>query len=656
MAVDLAAPVPGPRVLTRGFAVPARWALAALVGLSAAVRFAAAFAHVTPYYFPDEYLYPALARGIAQGHGPVVRGTFVHFPALFEPLLTAPFWIPGDPLLALRLTEALHAVAMSLAAVPVFLLARRLRLSDGVAVLCALVAIAFPDLVYASFTLSDPIAYPLVVAAVYAGVVALDTATPRAQAAFFAFAALATFARVQYAALPVVFAVAALVLDHRRAFARYRVSLVLWGLPAVLLLAVGPGRLLGAYSGVTSVGFHPTSILRWMASDAMVLVYASGVVLVPGALVALFRPRTRAERAFSLLTLGLTLALLAQAGFVASFDSHRVQERYVFPVLALAAPAFALAWGRAARAKWLLAAALVLLSVRVPLSGFAAAHGKDDSPTLFAVLRLEQLLTTGNGALAIAVLAGALALTGAAARPKLGLALAVLAAGALAVGAQSYDARNSRMLRTHDMPADAQWVDHAGVHDVALVEAPGSIPPHALEALWWNSSVTSELVLGSGAPTDHFGGTARAHVLANGTVVVDGKPVTQPLLVQTYGSQLRFAGADVVARGPAFELVRPRAAARLALLADGLYSDGWLARDGALTVWRPGAVRLVLSLPQEALPTALAIGAQHVVVRPGRTKVVVLAAKSVPHTFRWHAPRGGFTPDARSVSVRATLR
>src|SRR5437763_247426 len=85
-----ATPVMRSRVLLRtgAFSLSARAVLGGIVALSAVVRGFAALAHVTPYYFPDEYLYSALARGIAQGHGPVVRGTFVHFPALLQPLLT----------------------------------------------------------------------------------------------------------------------------------------------------------------------------------------------------------------------------------------------------------------------------------------------------------------------------------------------------------------------------------------------------------------------------------------------------------------------------------------------------------------------------------------------------------------------------------------
>src|SRR4051812_28040146 len=103
MGVDAAALTPSARALARTglLAVPARFVLAGIVGLSSIARAGAAIGHITPTYFPDESLSPALARGFASGDGPVIRGLVVHFPAMLEPLLTAPFWLSNDPALAL---------------------------------------------------------------------------------------------------------------------------------------------------------------------------------------------------------------------------------------------------------------------------------------------------------------------------------------------------------------------------------------------------------------------------------------------------------------------------------------------------------------------------------------------------------------------------
>jgi hypothetical protein len=679
MGVDTAALIPSARARSRAglIAVPARFVLAGIVGLSFIVRAVAAIGHVTPTYFPDEYLYPALARGFASGDGPVVRGLVVHFPALLEPLLTAPFWLSNDPALALRLTQGLHALAMSLAAVPVYLLARRLNLSTRVALGGALVAVACPDLVYASFTLSDPVAYPLVLAGVYAGVCALDRPTRRAQLAFFAFASLATFTRVQYAALPLAFALAVFILERgnvKRVVSRYRLSLALFGVPALAVLAMGPGTLLGAYSGVTTVGFHPLGILKWAGADAMLLVYATGVVLLPGALVALVTPRNRAERALSVLTVVFTFALLLQAGFVADFDSQRIQERYIFPVLPLTAVLFGLALARgrnAVRASLLVSFGILVMSLRVPLAGYAAAHGKDDSPTLTAVLRLEQAMSPAGGSLVVALLAIGLALAGVAAlaRPKQGaavaFALAVVAGGALSYSTHAYDARNARFVRAHDMPTDTRWIDHMNLEHVALVEAPGSLPPHALEALWWNTSIDRELLLGDGLPTDGFGGVERSTVTRDGRLIAGGKPVSQPLLVQTYGSRMAFANAELVARGVALDLYRPTGTAVVTMLADGYYYDGWLARHGTISLWpdasgrASGTLRFTLSLPKGADPTPLELKApgvsRTVMVRPGKPRAVTLpVSANGAWTLYYSTTGGGIGSDNRPISVLAS--
>ena len=104
-----------------------RWAprsalpLAGLVAASFVARFLVALGRPTPNLFPDEYTYAQLGRSIASFGRPLVRGQLYHFPALLEPVLTAPAWLVGDPSVSYRLIQALGALAMSLAAVPVFL-------------------------------------------------------------------------------------------------------------------------------------------------------------------------------------------------------------------------------------------------------------------------------------------------------------------------------------------------------------------------------------------------------------------------------------------------------------------------------------------------------------------------------------------------------
>src|SRR5438309_5953562 len=154
MAVDAAS---SPTLqLARTRALPVRLVLGGLIAVTVGARFAAVLAHATPLYFPDEYIDGAIARSVGQHGRLAVRGAPAHFPALLEPLLAAPFWAFGNAELAYRLTQGLNVVAMSLAAIPLYLLCRRLGLGQWLALGAAAVALASPDLLFASFVLSDP--------------------------------------------------------------------------------------------------------------------------------------------------------------------------------------------------------------------------------------------------------------------------------------------------------------------------------------------------------------------------------------------------------------------------------------------------------------------------------------------------------------------
>src|SRR5262249_9002191 len=151
---------------------------------------------------------------------------------------------------------------------------------------------------FSAFVLADPIAYPLVLGAVYAGVCAISRPTRGSQLLFAALAVLATFARIQYVFLPVVFVAAALVRQRgslRTVWARCRLAVLLYAAPVALAAALGPKRLLGYYSGVADLHVTAGGIVHWLGTDAMLLAYAVGFALVPGAAVgiafALWTPR-----------------------------------------------------------------------------------------------------------------------------------------------------------------------------------------------------------------------------------------------------------------------------------------------------------------------------------------------------------------------------
>ena len=327
---------PSPLRLAAAFPtkVGVRMWLGCLVVCSAAIRSIAAGSVRTPTYFPDEYIYSALSRSIAASGRPLVRGEPAHFPALLEPLLAAPLWLVGSIATGYRLVQCENALFMSLAAIPVYLLARRLGLGSRYAFASAAFALALPELGFSALVLSDPLAYPLVLGALYAGVVALQAPSRRSQLSFVGLVGLATFARVEYVVLAVAFVIAAVLLDGRRAARLQRLPLVLFGGVAIGVVALGPSRVLGFYSAVVRLHLDG-SFVRWAALDLLFLALAGGVAIVPGAVVGLFRGGDRGARAFGALVVPFALAVMVETALYAGNGSDRFKERYLFMLLPL---------------------------------------------------------------------------------------------------------------------------------------------------------------------------------------------------------------------------------------------------------------------------------------------------------------------------------
>src|SRR6266566_2050560 len=218
-------------------------AVAAALVMAFAVRVALAWLHLTPLYFPDEYLYTALGRSFGALHGPSVRGASAHFPALLQPLLTALAWRIGSVESAFRAVQVLESAAFTLAALPAYLLARRIGAGRKLTVAVAAGALLVPDALYAGFVLAEAIAYPLALAAIAAGVSSLAEPRRQSQVLFLVFAALATFARLQLGVIPFCFAAAAIAigLSERRLRQTLREQWLVFGAIAVAGIVVLAG-------------------------------------------------------------------------------------------------------------------------------------------------------------------------------------------------------------------------------------------------------------------------------------------------------------------------------------------------------------------------------------------------------------------------------
>ncbi|MGE5275181.1 MAG: hypothetical protein ACM3QU_15645 [Verrucomicrobiota bacterium] len=640
------------------------FALTAIVGVSFLARTGLAWLRSTPGFFPDEYIYSAIGRSLADSGRPSIRGGSAHFPALLQPILTAPAWLIGDVGTAFRAVQAIGALAMSLAAIPVYVLAVRLGLSRRIALACAALAVLVPDLLYSSFVSSEPFAYPLVLAAAAAATVALAEPSRRAQLAFVAFAALAALTRAQLAVLPVLFVLAALVLGalQKRVRSALREQLLPIGAFLVPLVAVGlagTNHVLGYYRSVLHLQLHPIVFLRWSGWDAMVLAYAAGWIIVPGALLGLWfalrRPTSRLEQSFAVVAVLLTATLVAEAGLMQANAAGRagvpvieIKERYVFYVVPLAGVAFALYARRGWPARLphlVLAAALLVLSVRIPLSGFAISTTISASPILFGVYWLTvKLGGPGNAAGLVAATVGVMSVVAvlASRRPRLGtpivLGLALLATGVASAGAVALDVANSSLVRKTTLPSDPSWVDRAHVGQVTLLQSALGSRSATLQELFWNRSITRAALLPGATRFDVFR-TQAVRVADDGSLTVNGRPLGGPLLVDRFGSTVRLWGARELESGPTATLWVPDRLERprLRLYAQGVYHDGWLADRGAVYLWprRTGgrlsgwiSMRLTAPEPLGAIQMTFTLPDGRVLrarVRPGRAQNVRLA-------------------------------
>jgi hypothetical protein len=609
-----------------------RLALGGLVVASIVARTWAAWLRATPNYFPDEGIYAALSRSIAAGHLPAVRGDVAHFPALLQPILTAPAWWVGSLETGYRITQLIQSVAISTAALAVWWAARRLGVGRGTAFAAAALTIAVPDVGYSGWVLSEAFAYPLFIAAVATGAVALTKPTKRAQGAFLAFALIASFARMQLAVLLVAYLAAAVILRRVR-----EQRVVVGGLALAIVVALAGG--LGYYKQAPAA-FHlvsPGAVGR----NALVLAYAAGWIVVPAGLLGLVgafsRPRSELERAFGALALTSALAVFAETTLYGYSDlTYERYGCYLFPLLFLG---FALHADRGwpwRRACALLAAGMFLVSSIVPLSGWAAAGRNAHSLFLTGILDLQALVgSPGGGALLVAAVAAVLSLVSIVCvwRQRgtyLVAALGVAFCSAASIFATRFDVQNSRNVKASFLPAGADWIKG----DATVVSGGGRTS--ALEQFFWNRGATSLALLPGATKPDVF---AARFTRVTKTGLLAG--VTGQVVLDQSGGALvpvepeRFNGPWLSARTP-----------QLAAKVDGL-ADGWFSPSGRIRVFRPGTLSFTVTAP-EAMTLRIAGRTLH--LANGIATDVDLCRGSYSYAFSSQGYLG-----FRAVSARATF-
>jgi hypothetical protein len=304
-----------------------------------------------PTVFGDELIHWDASRSLAAGDGLRVRDGGYGFGPVYPALLVPVHLLTADDLSAYGWARFLNAVLFALAAVPAFLLARRL-LPPGWSVACAALSVAIPSALYTGFVMTEGAAYAACTLALLAFARCLERPTVFAQLFALAALALAAGIRLQLASLGVAF-LGALVVRRLLARGLRRSSrddvtrlwplLVLFG-GGILALSVRAalGNPLAGYGDLwRSYDLVEVARWTWRATAGLGLYLALvPLVVVPAVLGVIAREGRQGVRpaaAFVSLFLCVNVVLLLVVGAFSSteFGVGFLHDRYLFYVVPL---------------------------------------------------------------------------------------------------------------------------------------------------------------------------------------------------------------------------------------------------------------------------------------------------------------------------------
>ncbi len=664
--------------MIRRFAASPDWVPALAIAVFGAVVLGILCSRVSDWaVMTDELLYERLALSFADGAlVPTLHGERVDVYAVLYPLLLAPVFGIVDLPDAVRVAHGLNGVLFASATVPVFLLARELRLSRLVAGASAVFAIAVPWTVIGGFVMTEAAAYPAALLALLAIQRAVVLPSPRRDAVALGAIAVAALARPQLAALGLVLVVAAVAQEAR--FGRWRAHVVAFaaGAVGVVVLLVGGAGLLGSYApALEEGGIVSWDVLRSALVHVNVTAVALGIVpLVLGigwALAALVRPPAPERLAFAAVVASATLVLAVESGSVVERFGLglEVKDRYFFYAAPLLFLATACALHDRPRLVGLLGVG-ALFVLTVGIEEFEPVFGVNvDSP---ASSTHEALTRFGNnvgispaellaiaGGLVVGVLFFALRL--APRGPVAAIVLSGLLAFAFAESAYTWDrlfassGPSGRPLAARQ-PAQLSWID------VAVPSGSVGMVPYSVGQDWypsagawwdvefWNARVDRAYMLGG-----YFTYTplpfSRPQLVIDPRTGLIATPAPDYIARTTLDARFRPAGV-AAAVVPEFEVVDLEIPFRAAWMTLGLDPDGWTrsGRRAFLRVFPPaGAVVVTLSLsaPEVEQPLRVTVGPITVELGPTETREIALEVC---------VPEGGYDDVEITTSHVTTVR
>lgn len=355
-----------PGVLTR---IP--WPLVAIVVAGAAWTIWFVLQCTQYFIQPDELEYVKQSRLIAQELRPLLPSdSYFNSWSQLQPLLLAPVWAIRDTNLAHQIMGVVNALIMVSAAIPAYLITRRVVARPAAAYLVALLTVGIPWIAAAATMMTEVAAYPAFLWGVLAVQHAVARPSTRGDAIGLAGVALAYLARPQLAVLAAALLVGLLVQELRFAPAGdplrpRRARLVeglkaaarrhRWLLGALAVALVGYAALrpdlFGGYSseGVTTGVLDAPGLLDF--SRELLAYVTVGVALLPlamalaWALKTFAAPLDREQHAFAVVAVVTGVLLtLAVGSFTARYTPQGINSRYLFylaPLLFVGMVAFA---------------------------------------------------------------------------------------------------------------------------------------------------------------------------------------------------------------------------------------------------------------------------------------------------------------------------
>lgn len=380
---------------------------------------------LAPFIMTDELTYSELGRSLAASGSFAIRDVAANGYGVLYPALISPAYALFDSLTdAYAAVKVINSLAMSLAAVPAYLIARRV-VPTGLALFGAVLAVALPSLVYTVTVMTENLYYPLTLLVVWTTLLVLERPSWGRSLLLLVALGLAFATRSQAVALVAAAATApaALALVEWSGTRRVREAWRLYAslaAAAALVLLVQVGRsgslegLLGAYRVVGDRSYGVGEVLRYWLWHLEELTLYLGVVPVAATFVLLARVRRLPARLQQHLVVTVVFTFwtsLVVATFASEFAS-RIQERNLFAVAPLLLIAL-LAWvALGAPRPFPVAAAsaglAVLLTVVFPYTRFIDESAKSDTLAILPIWSAYGSLPFDS--VTISVLAGALAM------------------------------------------------------------------------------------------------------------------------------------------------------------------------------------------------------------------------------------------------------